>query len=58
MISNACNASTVAMNALLQRPSTVPHPAGAVGQTAAVLPTGSAGYNAIATWISSGCSTP
>jgi hypothetical protein len=58
MVSNACNASTVAMNALLQRPSTVPHPAGAVGQTAAVLPTGSAGYNAIATWISSGCSTP
>jgi mono/diheme cytochrome c family protein len=58
MISNACNAGTVAMNALLQRPSTVPHPAGAVGQTAAVLPTGSAGYNAIATWISSGCSTP
>jgi hypothetical protein len=58
MISNACNASTVASNALLQRPSTVPHPAGAVGQTAAVLPTGSAGYNAIATWIGSGCSTP
>jgi hypothetical protein len=58
MISNACNASTVASNALLQRPSTVPHPAGAVGQTAAVLPVGSAGYNAIANWISTGCSTP
>jgi hypothetical protein len=55
MISNACMAPT---NALLQRPSTVPHPAGAVGQTAAVLPAGSAGYNAIAAWISSGCTTP
>ena len=58
MVSNACNASTVASNALLQRPSTVPHPAGATGQTTAVLPAGSAGYNAIATWISTGCSTP
>ena len=58
MVSNACNASTVAANALLQRPSTVPHPAGAVGQTTALLPAGSAGYNAIATWISTGCSTP
>jgi hypothetical protein len=58
MISNACNANTVAANALLQRPSTVPHPAGALGQSAAVLPVGSAGYNAIATWISTGCSTP
>jgi hypothetical protein len=52
MISNACMAAS---NALLARPSTVPHPAGAVGQTAAVLPAGSAGYNAIAAWISSGC---
>jgi cytochrome c553 len=58
MVSNACNASTVASNALLQRPSTVPHPAGAAGQTTAVLPAGSAGYNAIASWISTGCSTP
>ena len=58
MVSNACSASTVASNALLQRPSTVPHPAGAAGQTTAVLPAGSAGYNAIATWISTGCSTP
>ena len=58
MVSSACSASTVASNALLQRPSTVPHPAGATGQTAAVLPAGSAGYNAIATWISTGCSTP
>ena len=55
MISNACNAAS---NALLQRPSTVPHPAGAVGQTAAVLPAGSAGYGAIAAWISSGCTPP
>jgi cytochrome c553 len=58
MISNACNAATVGSNALLQRPSTVPHPAGALGQAAPVLAAGSAGYNAIATWISTGCSTP
>jgi hypothetical protein len=55
MISNACNAAS---NALLARPSTLPHPAGAVGQTTAVLPAGSAGYNAIASWISTGCRTP
>jgi hypothetical protein len=55
MISNACVAAS---NALLQRPSTVPHPAGAVGQTVPVLAAGSAGYNAIATWIGSGCGTP
>ena len=55
MISNACVAAS---NALLQRPSTVPHPAGAVGQAAPVLAAGSAGYNAIATWIGSGCGTP
>ena len=55
MVSNACNAAS---NALLARPSALPHPAGAVGQTAAVLPAGSAGYNAVAAWISSGCRTP
>jgi len=58
MVSNACNAGTVGTNALLQKPSTVPHPAGAVGQTTAVLPAGGADYNAIANWISTGCSTP
>ena len=52
MISDTCNAAS---NALLRRPSTVPHPAGATGQTAAVLPAGSAAYNTISTWISSGC---
>jgi hypothetical protein len=52
MISDTCNA---AANYLLSRPSTVPHPAGAAGQSAAVLPVGSAGYTAIANWISSGC---
>jgi hypothetical protein len=55
MISDTCNATS---NALLARPSTVPHPAGAVGQTAAVLPVGSASYTTIANWISSGCRTP
>jgi mono/diheme cytochrome c family protein len=52
MVSNTCNAPS---NALLARPSTVPHPAGATGQTDAVLPTGGANYAAIAAWISSGC---
>ncbi len=52
MISNACNAAS---NYLLSRPSTVPHPAGATGQTAAVLPVGSAAYTTIANWIATGC---
>jgi Tol biopolymer transport system component len=52
MISDACQPAS---NYLLSRPSTVPHPTGAVGQTTAVLPVGSANYNSIATWIASGC---
>jgi len=52
MISDACKPAD---NALLKRPSTVPHPAGATGQSAAVLPAGSASYSAIAAWINSGC---
>ena len=52
MVGNTCNAAS---NPLLRRPSTVPHPAGATGQTSAVLPPSSAGYLAISTWISSGC---
>ena len=52
MISNTCNA---AKNLLLSKPSTLPHPPGAVGQTRAVLPVGSADYNAIASWIAGGC---
>ena len=52
MISDACNASS---NYLLSKPSTVPHPPGAVGQTTAVLPLGSANYNAIFNWIKGGC---
>jgi hypothetical protein len=55
MISDTCNAAS---NALLRRPSTVPHPAGATTQTTAVLPVGSAGYTAIASWIAQGCRTP
>jgi mono/diheme cytochrome c family protein len=54
-VSDTCNAAS---NPLLSKPSTVPHPAGATGQTAAVLPTGSAGYGAIANWIGRGCPTP
>jgi hypothetical protein len=52
MVSNSC---TPAANALLQRPSTVPHPSGASGQTAALLPAGSSGYLAISNWIQAGC---
>jgi hypothetical protein len=52
MISDACQP---AANALLRRPSTVPHPDGAIGQATAVLPAGSANYNTIAAWIQSGC---
>lgn len=52
MITNTCSPDS---NLLLQRPSTVPHPSGAAGQTSAVLPMGSANYNAIRAWIASGC---
>ncbi|MEP7302796.1 MAG: hypothetical protein ABI699_14875, partial [Caldimonas sp.] len=52
MISDACNS---AANYLLKKPSTVPHPTGAVGMTTAVLPVGSANYNKIAAWIATGC---
>lgn len=52
MVTDTCNAAS---NALLARPSTVPHPAGAVTQTVPVLAAGSAGYSAIASWIGSGC---
>ncbi len=55
MISNTCSPAS---NLLLARPSTVPHPAGAVAQVAAVLPAGSAGYNAISAWILRGCPNP
>ena len=52
MVTDTCNA---AANPLLRRPSTVPHPAGATGQSTPVLAPASAGYAAIASWISSGC---
>ena len=52
MVSDTCNPG---LNYLLQRPSTVPHPAAATGQTTALLPVGSANYTAIANWILSGC---
>ncbi|WP_298825886.1 hypothetical protein [uncultured Piscinibacter sp.] len=54
MISDVCNGPS---NALLSRPSTVPHPSGATGQATALLPAGSANYNTIAAWIASGCPT-
>ena len=52
MISDVCQPAS---NYLLQRPSTVPHPAAATGQTTAVLPVGSADYTTIFNWIASGC---
>ena len=52
MINDTCKAAN---NPLLTRPSTVPHPAGAVNQTTAVLPTTSANYAAILNWIAGGC---
>jgi hypothetical protein len=55
MISNTCSPSA---NYLLQRPSTIPHPAAATGQTTAVLPVGSQNYRTIANWIATGCPTP
>lgn len=54
MISDAC---AVTANALLSKPSTVPHPSGATGSTA-VLPVGSTAYNTIANWLRTGCSNP
>jgi hypothetical protein len=52
MVNNACLASA---NPLLARPSTVPHPNGATGQTAPVLAAGSPGYTTIANWIAAAC---
>ncbi len=52
MVSDACHPAN---NLLLSKPSTIPHPTGAVGQTTAVLPVGSADYNTIASWIQAGC---
>jgi Hydrazine synthase alpha subunit middle domain len=52
VITDTCD---VPNNPLLKRPSTVPHPAGNLQQTTALLPVGSAQYNAIAKWIASGC---
>jgi Hydrazine synthase alpha subunit middle domain len=50
MVSDTCNLSS---NALIVRPSTSPHPTGAASGTP--LQAGSAGYTAIANWITSGC---
>jgi hypothetical protein len=52
MVGDTCNPAN---NPLLRRPSTVPHPSGALTQTAPLLAPGSAGYDAIADWIRAGC---
>jgi len=54
MISDTCKPADPS-NYLLSKPSTIPHPTGATGQTVAVLPVGSANYTTIANWIKSGC---
>jgi hypothetical protein len=51
MISDTCNLTS---NALIVRPSTAPHPSGAAAGSAP-LAAGSAGYTAIANWITAGC---
>jgi hypothetical protein len=53
MISNACVAAS---NALLTKPSTVPHPSGASITPTALLPLGSAAYQKFADWVQTGCS--
>jgi hypothetical protein len=55
LINDTCNPAS---NRLLQAPSTVPHPAGALTQTQAVLPVGSLPYSTIVSWIARGCPTP
>ncbi|MDO9073140.1 MAG: hypothetical protein Q7U73_07725 [Rubrivivax sp.] len=55
MVNDTCNSAN---NPLLSRPSTVPHPAGDIAQTTALLPVGSTGYTRIANWIARGCPTP
>jgi hypothetical protein len=55
MISDTCHAPA---NALLKRPSTIPHPAAAASQATAVLPAGGTDYQTIASWIATGCPTP
>ena len=52
MVNDSCNP---AANRLLLKPSTLPHPAGALTQTAPVLPADSLGYAAIVNWIARGC---
>ena len=55
MISDTCHPP---VNELLKRPSTIPHPDAAAGQTTAVLPAGGMDYHTIASWIATGCPTP
>ncbi|MFO1272048.1 MAG: hypothetical protein U1F50_10275 [Rubrivivax sp.] len=55
MISDTCHPP---QNLVLSKPSTIPHPAAALGQLAAVLPAASPGYVTISSWIGTGCPTP
>jgi hypothetical protein len=56
MISDTCNPAS---NAILARPSTLPHPAGAASQAAAILPVAGNAYATIRSWIAAGgCPAP
>ncbi|KAB0583111.1 hypothetical protein F7Q92_09575 [Ideonella dechloratans] len=55
MISDTCNPAS---NTLLSKPSTIPHPSGATGQTTPVLPAGGTDFATIVQWIATGCPTP
>jgi hypothetical protein len=54
MVSDTCRPER---NALLARPSTVPHPNGALTQTEPPLPATGDAYRRIAQWIARGCGT-
>jgi hypothetical protein len=52
LVSDTCAPTS---NYLLRSPSTIPHPAGATGQTAAVLQSNGTSYATIRNWIQAGC---
>jgi hypothetical protein len=54
MVSDTCRPER---NPLLARPSTIPHPNGALTQTEALLPSTGDAYRRISQWIQRGCAT-
>lgn len=55
MVTDTCNPGA---NPLLQRPTRVPHPAGAALQAAPVLASDSLAYGTLVSWIARACPTP